>query len=54
MGSMNVKDYLNRIGVKNVDLTPSLKLLQEVQQCHVNNVPWENLDPVTKVPIKLT
>ncbi|MFT5823885.1 MAG: N-hydroxyarylamine O-acetyltransferase [Crocinitomix sp.] len=40
---MNIKNYTNRINYSG-DLTPNLIVLQQLQQAHLLNIPFENLD----------
>ncbi len=49
---MNVKEYINRINYKG-DVKPNLEVLKELQEKHLLNVPFENLDIHNKRPIEL-
>lgn len=49
---MNIEHYINRINYKG-DLTPTLKVLRDLQQTHLLNVPFENLDIQHGIPIDL-
>jgi len=49
---MNIKHYINRINYEG-DLTPNLKVLKDLQQTHLLNVPFENLDIHYGNPIDL-
>ncbi len=49
---MNIKKYLQRIGMKEVR-DCSLETLAELQQAHMLHVPFENLDVIRHVPITL-
>ena len=50
---MNKKSYLERIGIKEVNITADLKNLKRLQRQHLINVPFENLDIHWKHPISL-
>jgi len=49
---MNIKEYLNRINYKG-NLIPELAVLRELQEKHLLNVPFENLDIHYGKPIEL-
>ncbi len=48
---MDIKQYLNRLNTTHSQT--SLSNLSELQQLHVQNIPFENLDVIRKVPIYL-
>lgn len=51
---MNIEAYLNRINYDGPsDLKPNLETLRRLQMCHASTIPFENLDVVLGVPIKL-
>ncbi len=50
---MNTENYLNRIGIENIQLLPDFKTLKLLQKQHLLNVPFENLDIHRKRPIVL-
>lgn len=50
---MNKKKYLNRIGIKNFQLHHNFETLKLLQNQHLLNVPFENLDIHWKRPIIL-
>jgi N-hydroxyarylamine O-acetyltransferase len=50
---MNVKGYLNRIGIEKVYIKPDLGSLKFLQRQHLLTVPFENLDIDRKRPIML-
>ncbi len=52
---MDVEEYLKRIGYsQRPNRKPDLDFLMDIQKSHVLNVPWENLDVISRTPIKLT
>ena len=52
---MDVKKYLSRIGLTNVDnRKPDFEFLTEIQTNHVLNVPWENFDVIIGKHVTLT
>ena len=50
---MNRKNYLDRIGIKEVNITVDLENLKFLQRQHLLSVPFENLDIHWKRPISL-
>ena len=50
---MNVKKYLNRLGIESTNFAPELENLQLLQKKHLLRVPFENLDIHWKRPIIL-
>src|SRR5690349_16698125 len=50
---MNRGAYLNRIGIDETGLSPTLETLRLLQRQHLLNVPFENLDIHWKRPIVL-
>ena len=49
---MDIKDYVNRINYQG-DLIPNLRVLKQLQEAHLLNVPFENLDIHYRTPIEL-
>lgn len=49
---MDSKSYIRRISYKG-DLTPNIRVLKDLQQTHLLNVPFENLDIHYGIPIDL-
>jgi N-hydroxyarylamine O-acetyltransferase len=50
---MNYKDYLNRIGIKEIK-KPSLEFLSELQNRHLLSIPFEDLDiPEKRIELDL-
>jgi len=47
-----VLQYLKRIGFSG-DITPSKELLGALQKCHIESVPYENLDILAGIPLNL-
>lgn len=50
---MNIKSYLDRIGIENTDVAADLGNLKLLQRQHLLNIPFENLDIHWKRPIVL-
>jgi N-hydroxyarylamine O-acetyltransferase len=50
---MNIRAYLSRIGVQDVEMAPSVATLKSLQRAHLLAVPFENLDIHWKRPITL-
>lgn len=48
-----VKEYLYRIGIKEGEINLDAETLAKIQTNHFKNVPFENIDIITKTPIKL-
>ncbi|CAM3725976.1 arylamine N-acetyltransferase [Aeromicrobium ponti] len=49
---MKIHEYLNRLSVP-AEKNPDLKYLTQLQQSHMESIPFENLDVTRKVPIEL-
>lgn len=51
---MDVSSYLERIGLKGEEITPSYDSLLKLQRAHLYTVPYENIDCMGKAPISLS
>lgn len=51
---MKTEKYLQRIGIEKSDFVPNLENLKHLQQQHLLNIPFENLDIHWKKPIDLS
>ncbi|HET9487869.1 MAG TPA: arylamine N-acetyltransferase [Chryseosolibacter sp.] len=49
---LDVSDYFKRISYQG-DRTPTLKTLQAIHQLHPAHIPFENLNPFLRMPVKL-
>ena len=52
MSRFDLEAYLERIGYTG-DRTPSLATLQAVHALHAQTIPFENLDPLLRRPVRL-
>lgn len=50
--SLDLKAYFNRIGFKD-EASPQLNTLRELHILHTLAIPFENLDPLLKIPVQL-
>lgn len=50
---MNVNKYLERIGLSGREPDTTLEFLNKIQYGHVTNIPYENLDILSGIPISL-
>src|SRR5690606_104383 len=52
LGSVDTEAYFNRINYSG-DRTPTLGTLQRIHSLHPKHLPFENLNPLLRIPVKL-
>src|SRR5690606_22415410 len=50
---MNVEKYLERIQFTNTPIYPDYITLEELVECHLRHIPFENIDIQQRIPIRL-
>ena len=51
--AVDVRAYLERIGLEGSDTSLDLEFLKKVQYAHILTVPYENLDILNDIPLSL-